>query len=232
MRIFIAGGTGVLGRASVRPLIEAGHSVRCTARDKQKAAFVRSLGAEPIEVDLYNPDAVRSAIAGCDAVLRLTTKIPPLMHVRSRAAWEENNRLRTEGARILVDAALASQVAVYLHESITFVYQDGGDHWLTEHSPTDSVNAEILKAALDGELEAQRFTQSGGRGIVLRFAAFYGPDSPSTLDMLALAKKRMLFHAGRGMNYFSSIYTVDAGRAVAAALNVPTGTYNISDDEP
>jgi len=51
MKIFIAGATGVLGRPTVRALVEAGQTVRGAARSEEKAAILRSLGAEPVAVD-------------------------------------------------------------------------------------------------------------------------------------------------------------------------------------
>jgi nucleoside-diphosphate-sugar epimerase len=50
--------------------------------------------------------------------------------------------------------------------------------------------------------------------------------------MLAMARKRMLAQVGSGSNYFSSVYVPDAGRAVAAAIDLPAGIYNVCDDEP
>src|SRR5690348_17000461 len=168
MKIFVAGGTGVVGRAGMKALVEAGHQVRSTARNDEKAQLVRELGAEPVRVDLYDPKEVRQAIAGCEAVLRLTTKIPPMAKMRSHEAWQETNLLRTEGARILVDGAIAEGVKLYVHESVTFVYADGGPEWITEDSPTDDGESDILRSALEGEKEAARFSGSGGRGIVLQ----------------------------------------------------------------
>lgn len=232
MNVFVAGGTGVLGRATIGALGEAGHRVRTTARGEENSKLVRSLGAEPLEVDLYDAAAVRRAIAGSDAVLRLTTKIPSLLRMGKRGAWTETNRLRTVGAGILVEAASLERIPIYVHESVVFVYADGGAEWLDEGARTDDSGATLLRAALDGEREAVRFTQAGGRGIVLRFGGFYGPDAPSTLETAQLLRRRMLPQVGRGANYMSSIYVADAGRAVAAALAVPAGTYNICDDAP
>jgi len=99
MRVFVAGGTGVLGRASIRALVEAGHRVRSSARGKEKTALVRTLGAEPADVDLFDPAALRRAIA---AVLRLTTKFGPMLKLRDPRTWTETMRLRTAGARVLV----------------------------------------------------------------------------------------------------------------------------------
>ena len=232
LKVFVAGGTGVLGRASLPALVTAGHSVRSTARGNNKAALVGFLGADPVECDLYDLTSVRKAIAGCDVLIRLTTRIGSMTKIRDPKMWEETNRLRTEGARLLVDAAIQEGVPTYIHESVTFVYADGGTRWLTEESRTDAGRGAILQAALEGEREAERITERGGKGIVLRFGGFYGADAPSTPEMLEMARRRMLAQIGPGTNYFSSIYVPDAGRAVAAALNAPAGIYNVCDDEP
>ena len=232
MKIFVAGGTGVLGRASVKALVEAGHEVRATARTSSKAEAVRELGAEPVKVDLYDPKEVQQAVAGSEAILRLTTKIPPIAKMRNRAAWQETNLLRTEGARILVDAGIAEGAQVYVHESVTFVYADAGTRWITEDTPTDDGESEILRSALDGEKEAARFSESGGRGIVLRFGGFYGPESNQTADMISMMRRRLLVQPGPGAHHVSSIYIPDAGSAVLASLNVPSGIYNVVDENP
>lgn len=232
MKIFVAGGTGVIGRPSVEALVAAGHQVRSSARGSEKAALVRAMGAEPVDVDLYDEASLRRTIAGCDAVIRLTTKIGSLMKLGRLKTWEETNRLRTVGARALVNAAIAEKVSVYVHESITFVYRDGGTSWLDENAPVDDANSPIMRAALEGEREAERFSRTGGRGVVLRFAGFYGPDAPSAIEMAALLRKRLVFQFGAASNYFSSAYLPDAGCAVAAAVNAPAGIYNVCDDEP
>jgi nucleoside-diphosphate-sugar epimerase len=232
MNVLVAGGTGVLGRASLKPLIEARHHVRATARGFEKAQRVGSLGAEPIDVDLYDRAAVRRAIKGSDVLIRLTTKIGSLSAMRSAGAWEETNRLRTLGARTLVDAAIAEGVKVYIHESVAFVYRDGGLSWLMEDAATDDGGTRILRATLQGEQEAVRFSQAGGRGIILRFGAFYGADAPSSTEMATMARRHLLAQIGSGSNYFSSIYVPDAGRAVAAAVGLPAGIYNVCDDDP
>lgn len=232
MNVFVAGGTGVLGRASIKPLIEAGHRVRATARGADKEAAVRNMEAEPVSVDLYDAAAVREAIRGSDVVVRLTTKIGAFTRMGRARAWDETNRLRTTGARILVDAVVAEGVKVYIHESVVFVYRNGGSAWLSEDARLDDGGTTVLAAAIEGEREAERFSRAGGRGIVLRFGGFYGPDAPSSSETLAMARKRLLAQVGPGSNYFSSIYVFDAGRAVAAALAAPAGIYNVCDDEP
>src|SRR5262245_26512130 len=76
MQVFVTGATGALGRPTCRALVAAGHRVRGVARGPAKADAVRADGAEPIEVSLFDPRALREALAGCDAVLHFATKVP------------------------------------------------------------------------------------------------------------------------------------------------------------
>jgi nucleoside-diphosphate-sugar epimerase len=231
MKVFVAGATGVLGRPTVRALVTAGHEVRGTARGEDKAALLRSLGAEPVAIDLFDTEAVKAAVAGSDAVLNFATKIPPIMRIRWKGAWKENDRLRTEGSRVLVGASLAAGAAVYVQESITFMYSDGDDAWLDEDSPL-TISWVGLQSMLNGERETERFSAGGGRGIALRFSGFYAPYAQSTLDTIGMARRRLFPIAGDGSNYFSSIHVDDAATATVAALDAPAGAYNVTDDDP
>jgi len=231
VKVFVAGATGVLGRPTVQALVAASHAVKGMARGSDKAELLASIGAEPVAVDLFDAAAVKEAVAGSEAVLNLATKIPPLMRIRSKGAWKENDRLRTEGSAILVDAALAVGAGVYVQESISFIYGEGGDEWLTEESPV-SITWFSLQSMMNGEHETERFSAGGGRGISLRYGAFYAPYAPSTLDTIRLARRRWLPVPGNGSNYVSSIHVDDAASAAVAALEAPAGAYNIVDDEP
>lgn len=231
MRVFVAGATGVLGQPSVKALIAAGHEVRGAARGEDKAALLLSLGATPVTTDLFDAVSVREAVAGCDAVVHLATKIPSLTRMRWKGAWRENDRLRRDATRNLVGGALAAKAQAFVMESITFIYADGGETWLSEDAPVNLAWSP-LESAVDAEKETSRFGQSGGRAVVLRFGLFYAPYAASTLDTVKLAKRKMFGVIGKGENYFSSIHVDDAAAAVVAAVNAPGGTYNVTEDEP
>lgn len=231
MKIFFAGGTGVVGRRAVPQLVGDGHEVTVVARSPEKAALVRSWGATPSEVDLFDPAAVRAAVAGHDVVVNLATSIPPFSKAARAKAWATNDRLRREASKHLVDAALASGATRYVQESITFLYEDGGDGWITEDhrvAPTS-----ITASALDAEAQAHRFGASGGTAVVLRFGSFYGPDSGHTLDAVRFARRGIGTTPGPRHGYVSSISTEDAAAAVVvAATEAAAGTYNVVDDQP
>lgn len=229
MKLFVAGGTGVLGRRAVHRLVEAGHEVTGLSRSAEKDELLRSLGARPARVDLFDAAAVKDAVAGREAVLNLATAIPPTTKAAKTAAWDETFRIRREGSRNLVDAALAAGAGRYVQESITFNYADAGDAWIDEGSPVEW--GTYGAACEEAEAQARRFTESGGVGVVLRFGAFYGPDGHHMDDMAKALRKRIAPDMSPD-GYRSSIHTEDAATAVVAALTVPAGIYNVVDDEP
>ena len=229
MKVFVAGATGVLGRRAVALLVTQGHDVSALARSDARAALVEGLGATPVRAELFDPDAIRRAVAGHEVVCNLTTHIPPLSRMGLPGAWAENDRIRTEASRHLVDAALAGGTQRYVQESVVFLYRDGREAWIDEAAPIDPVAN--LRSAIVAESHAARVTAAGATGVILRFAAFYGPDSDATLDMIRLARRRIALGAGPDA-YVSSITTDDAASAVVASLSAPAGLYNVGDDEP
>jgi 2-alkyl-3-oxoalkanoate reductase len=113
--------------------------------------------------------------------------------MRRPGAWQTNDRLATQATRNLVDAAITGGVEVFVQESISVVYANGGAQWLEESAEGAPPFAAARSALVQG-----------GRPVVV----------------------------GRGANYVSSLHAEDAGTAVAAALAVPAGVYNVGDDEP
>jgi nucleoside-diphosphate-sugar epimerase len=232
MRVFVAGGSGVLGRRVVGRLLEAGHDVTASAGGDAAVGVLRGLGARPARVDLFDPMALRGAVNRCDAALRLTTRIPPLTQMRRAAAWKETGRLRNQGARALADACVAESVQVLIHESVSFVYADGGDGWLDEGAPVNDGESAPLRDALTGEANARIVTAAGGRGIVLRYGGFYSADSVQSRTMANMLRRRRFTLLGPSNNYFSSIHVDDAAIATVAALQAPAGVYNVADNAP
>lgn len=230
MKVFVAGATGVLGRRLVPLLVAAGHSVTGVARSAAKAERLRGQGAEPVEVDLFDPPAVRAAVDRHDVVVNLATKIPSPAQAAWPRAWEETRRLRSEASRNLVTAALDAQVARYVQESIAFIYPDRGDQWIDEDVPLDA--PPFGRANLAAEAQAQRFRDAGRTGVVLRFGQFYAREATHTRYMIRMARRRLPAVPGPKDAYTPAIAAEDAAAAVVAALGVPAGIWNVVDDEP
>jgi 2-alkyl-3-oxoalkanoate reductase len=90
----------------------------------------------------------------------------------------------------------------------------------------------LNRSLVDAERSAQRFSGGARTGIVLRFAAFYGPDSWFTRDLIRYVRRGFVPMPGAPESYLSSVSHDDAATAVVGALLARAGTYNVVDDEP
>jgi 2-alkyl-3-oxoalkanoate reductase len=197
MLVFITGGTGVLGRSLLPLLKVAGHDIRAPSRR---------------DLDLFDPQAVRAVVRDTDAIYHLATRIPSVQQRRERDAWGENDRLRAEASRLLVDAALASSTEVYVQPTVAFVYPPQRD--VDEDTPIEHVGLR-LESSLAAEREADRFAASGRRGVVLRLGLLDGPGTGNNVP---------------DPSFGATLNGADAGRALLAALDAPTGVYNVVRD--
>jgi len=231
MRVFVAGATGVAGRRAVARLVAAGHDVTGIARSAEKEALLASLGARSVRAGLFDPEALRNAIAGHDAVVNLATKIPTLSKMAQMSAWQENERIRREASGYLVDAAIAAGATVFVQESLAFLYGEHGDEWV-DASSTSWPPSTFTEAMQTAEANVARFTEHGGRGVVLRFGRFYAPDSEQTRVLVEAARRGVAGDIGRGNSYAPTIDADDVASAVVAALGAPAGVYDVVDDEP
>lgn len=181
-------------------------------------------------MSLFDVSALRDAFAGHDAVINLATAIPAMDKFMSSRAWAENQRVRIEGSGAVAEAALAAGVGRLVQESVCMIYADGGDAWLDEDAAVDRYP--MAEGNHVAEANVRRFADLGGAGVVLRFGWFYGPGAAHSEQMLAQARRHVVLTLGDPEGYQSSIHVADAGFAVASALSVAGGTYNVVDDEP
>lgn len=230
MRIFVTGATGVIGRRAV-PLLTQNHSVTAALRNESARERLARVGVQSAVVDLFDPVGLRRAIEGHDTVINLATHIPSsTWKMLFRHYWAENDRIRSTGVRNLVDAALAVGVTRFIQESFAPVYPDRGDAWIDETTPLEptSYNTSIL----DAETAASSFAGPARTAVILRFAAFYGPDAIQTQSLIRALKVGWVPIPGGPQRYISSVAHDDAARAVVAALSARSGAYNIVEDEP
>jgi len=237
MNIFVTGATGVLGKSLVPRLVKAGYTVSAMSRTPENDDRLRRAGAHPVQVDLFDVEALKQALVGHEAIYHLATKIPSAAQIGRSSAWLENDRLRRDGARNLVEAALAvGTVQTIIYPSFDFLYPSSGDTWLD--AQTTPVKTATLSSTVEAEEAVARFAESDPtkqrRGISLRLGAFYGPEAPSSWAMLDYARKGIGAFPGVRAGYLPQIWLQDAITALLLALTepVPSGVYDIVDDEP
>jgi nucleoside-diphosphate-sugar epimerase len=245
MKVFVAGATGVLGRALVPQLVARGHEVVGMTRSASKQDLMRSLGARPVVADALEPDAVAQAVASAEPeviVHELTALSGPMSLRDARnpdrsSAAKMTNRLRTEATDHLLAAGRAVGARRVVAQSFgAFRLARTGGPVQTEADPTDpDLRQTGLEAIL--YLEQAVTTIEWGEGLALRYGGFYGPGTGVSLApdavMAGPIRKRRFPIVGDGGGVWSLIHIEDAAAATAIAVERGRpGIYNVVDDEP
>ena len=120
-RIFLAGGSGAIGRRLIPQLLGAGHQVTATTRQAAKTEELRALGADPVLVDVFDADGLRAVLASAkpEIVIHQLTDLPAgLDPARMGEAIARNARIRDEGTRNLVEAARPPALGASLRKAL------------------------------------------------------------------------------------------------------------------
>ena len=232
MRVFVAGGSGVLGRRLVPQLVARGHQVTATTTSAGKVRLLEQLGAVGVVMDGLDPVAVGEAVAAAkpDTVVNQMTALSTAHSGKPNPRKPEGffartNQLRSEGIDHLLAAAEAtgvSHVVAQSHASMNGLRSGG---WVkTEEDPL-----EVLEGtAAINYLEAAVISAGGA---VLRYGGFYGPGAHD--EQISLVRKRLIPIIGAGTGYVSWVHVDDAASATVLAVEQKAaGVFNIVDDEP
>jgi nucleoside-diphosphate-sugar epimerase len=184
--VFLAGASGAVGRRLAPLLVSEGWRVIGTTRSADKAAVLRSLSVEPVIVDVFEASALAAAIAKARPVVvvhQLTDLPPGLDPALMAEAAARNARIRDEGTRNLVYAAVRAGVRRLVAQSVAFPY--AGVRLPHREDDPLAVGAQGragVSARGVASLERQ-VLEAPLTGIVLRYRRLYGPgtgfDAPS-----------------------------------------------------
>lgn len=238
MRVFVAGGSGVLGQHLVPQLVAAGHQVTATTTSPTKLDLLAGLGADPVLMDGLDADAVAAAVAAAhpDVVVHQMTAIsahhagkPDIKHPDKWFAI--TNRLRSEGTDNLLAAARAAGVGHFVAQGYASWNGDpAGGPAQTEDEPQNLMSGTASYPGLQILHDVEEKVLAVG-GAVLRYGALYGPGA--TDDQVTLLRKRQYPLIGRGTGISSWIHLDDAAGATVLAIEQrATGLFNVVDDEP
>jgi 2-alkyl-3-oxoalkanoate reductase len=226
MKIFIAGGSGTIGIPLVRALVAAGHEVTALTRSAGKQAELRALGATPAVADALNPAALAAAVEAARPthVIHQLTALPK-DGPRRPSDVEATNRLRIDGTRNLLDAAIKAGARRFVVGSFAL---------LSPRGPVDAASEDPAAAAVRSmETQVLDATKRGAiEGVVLRYGMFYSLETPSIQSMIAMVRKRRLPVVRGDAGQLPFIHIDDAVSATMCALDrAPAGsTYDIVDD--
>ncbi|MFD0021572.1 NAD-dependent epimerase/dehydratase family protein [Streptomyces sp. NPDC058382] len=216
MRIFLAGGSGVIGSRLIPELAKAGHEVVATTRRAENLGYLRERGAEGVVADVYDAPHLAAVVkeARPGLVLHQLTDLGDF-------DTEANARLRRAGTANLVAAAKAADVGRMMVQSIAWAYT-AGDTPATEDDPIEPDSA---VAAMEDSVRRMP------RATVLRYGMLYGPSTwyaPGA--RMANAVVAGLVPATAAVTSF--VHIDDVVTATVQAIDWSDGTYNVVDDEP
>jgi nucleoside-diphosphate-sugar epimerase len=238
VRVFVAGGTGVLGQRLIPQLVARGHQVTATTTGPAGLDVLTQLGADAVVMDGLDGVSVTEAVAKArpDVIVHQMTGLsrshagePDLKHFDRWSA--PTIRLRTEGTDHLLAAAAAAGVPHFVAQG--YANWNGirtGGRVKTEEDPLDLLPGTAANAGMEA-LRHVEDAVTGAGGAVLRYGGLYGPGA--TDDQVELIRKRQFPLVGRGTGYASWIHLDDAASATVLAVEQRArGVFNIVDDEP
>ncbi|KUM72264.1 NAD-dependent epimerase/dehydratase family protein [Streptomyces curacoi] len=232
MRVFVAGGTGALGRRLVPQFVARGHQVTATTTSAAKLGLLEQLGARGVVMDGLDGMAVGEAVAAArpDAIVHEMTAISGKADMRHPdRTFATTNRLRIEGTDHLLAAAEAAGVPHVVVQSFAQSYGPGTG-LLTEEDPLDPGTGAMARRVSAGVLHIQDVVAKAG-GTVLRYGGFYGPGASD--DVVEFVRKRKFPLVGDGTGWNSWVHLDDAASATVLVVEKQArGVFNIVDDEP
>lgn len=232
MRVFITGGTGLLGSHVAERLREGGHEVVALARPSADAWFLDSLGCEVVRGDLLDPPDVQAhRMAGCDALLHAAG------HIYGGRSLEVVRRVNVDGVRNVLEGGRAAGVGRAVHISTVAVYGDPPAP-ITEDTSLDAPLRRVDfygRTKREGDLLAQSLDSPEMRVTVLRPPAIYGErDRLFVQKLVSFLRRPVVFLLGRGDTRLSAVYAGNVARAVELALEGvgAGGVFNVTEDLP
>ncbi|NUP50383.1 MAG: NAD(P)-dependent oxidoreductase [Catenulispora sp.] len=238
MRVFVAGGSGVLGRRLVPRLVARGHEVTATTTAAAKRGLLEQLGATAVVMDGLDGTSVGTAVAHArpDVIVHQMTGIslvhagkPDFKHFDRWAV--PTIRLRTEGTDHLLAAAEATGVPHFVAQGYANWNGIRTGGWIkTEDDPLD---LEEGTAAHTSMLALKHVEDAvlGYGGAVMRYGGLYGPGAID--DQVELLRSRQFPLVGKATGYASWVHLDDAASATVLAVEQKArGVFNIVDDEP
>ena len=238
VRVFVAGGAGVVGRRLVPQLVARGHQVTASTTSAAKLDLLAQLGAEGVVMDGLDAVLAGEAVAKArpDTIVHQMTAIsmahagkPDIKHPDRWFAT--SNRLRTEGTDHLLAAAEATGVSHFVAQSYAGWNGIRKNGWVkTEEDPLDPETGTIMRKGAEAIRHLEDVVVKSG-GAVLRYGGLYGPGA--TDDQVELVRKRQYPVVGGGTGYYSWVHLDDAASATVLAVEQKaSGVFNIVDDEP
>ncbi len=206
MKVFLTGGTGLVGSHVAERLLGEGHDVRALVRATGDASHLREVGAQLKEGDITRPESLAGALQGCEALVHAAAA------VTVEAAWEVYREVNVEGTENVLRAAVEQGVRRAVHVSTVAVYGGAEEVAWRFHR--------------EGQLELS----------IVRPDVVYGERDRAALPRLArYASLPVVFTVGDGLSELPLVYAGNVAKGIVRALSSSHAAgrvYNLATDFP
>ncbi|MGW5664961.1 NAD-dependent epimerase/dehydratase family protein [Streptomyces sp. NPDC003758] len=209
MKVFLTGGSGYLGKATITALIRRGHAVEALARSERSADAVRALGALPVIGGLDDLEVLNAAASRAEAVVHL--------------AQADSGEADLAAADAMQDGI---GTGTYVHTGGTWVYGDT-DGVADETAPWNPPALVAWRRPVE-EAVLQRAAR-GGRPVVVRPGLLYGGEN-RLIDMFFTAPGKQagaIPYIGDGANHWALVHVDDIAELYVAALKAKAGSVYV-----
>ena len=210
--IAVTGGTGFVGGALSKTLLDKGFAVRIITRRKPARQLP---GAAYAEADFSDTESLTLALEGADAVIHLAAAL----FCRSKEAFLTANAAGTENLVRAAGAVPSVKKFIYL-SSLAAGGPAARDTPKAEDQPDAPVSAYGL-SKLEGEKPVKKF---GGQFVILRPPIIYGRHDSGFSKIAEWVRKGVMVNAGSASGRFSFVYLDDLVRALLETLE--TGKFD------
>ncbi|MCJ1783933.1 NAD-dependent epimerase/dehydratase family protein [Mammaliicoccus sciuri] len=224
-KIFVTGATGLIGTKLTKRLIEEGYEVAGLTTSEKGKEKLDNAGVKAYIGNILEYDTIEKSIGDFKPDI-IMNEITDLKQVDMSA----NTKVRIEGTKNLVEAAIKHDVPHIQSQSIAFVYE-AGDTLATEETSLDYDASGDRKITVDGVEGLEKESARLNKHVILRYGLLYGPGTWYGKDGMIYNQ----FINGEvtmtdGVQSF--IHIDDAVETAIQALNFESGIYNVADDDP
>jgi uncharacterized protein YbjT (DUF2867 family) len=198
MRVFVTGGTGVVGTAAVRSLVARGHEVRLCSRNAERDVERWPHGVEACPASVDDAGSLRGSMDGCDAVVHvagIVAEEPPEITFQ---------RVNVDGTQNVLREAERAGVGRFIYVSSLGADRGSSNYHRSKRAAEDLVR------------------QFRGGWLVLRPGNVYGPGDDVISLLLKMVRTLPAIPVIDGGDHpFQPIFAEDLGEAIAAAVARP-----------
>lgn len=202
MRVFITGATGFVGGHVARAYASEGASLRLLTRQTSRLDSLAGIDAETVVGDLREPEKLRTALTGCDALVHVAADYR--LWVRDPAQMYAAN---VDGTRELLRIAreVGIQRVVYTSSVATMGFKSDGSI-VNEETPVSIADmiGPYKRSKFLGEQEAIRAAQAGQHVMILNPTTPIGPGdakpTPTGRIIVDFLNKKFPAYVDTGLN--------------------------------